>query len=670
MFSTGKQMFATVSVAFMIGCCAEIAFAQGSLTPPAGTPGETMRTLLQVEPRTPIAALPFTISAPGSYYLVSNLTAAAGVNGISVEASGVTIDLAGFTLAGSGTGSGSGIFQSYSYDSLRVLNGTVTGWQGAGQGGVYLQGASTQIDNIRAVGNRYGIYCEGLSRITGCTAWNNLGDGLYVRGGTLASCSATENLGYGITGESLAATDCTAAENAGFGFYISGSASLKGCVAKTNQGGGFAVAADSVVSACVADGNFANGVEALDGSHITGCTASNNKYNGIRAQSRARIAENVCRSNGMRSDGAGIYVTGFGCRVEKNHVSDTARGLEVTGADNVIVDNTVLDNEDNYVFASGNQLHLLLCDLPETLEWPCSVKLAGTLTCLQTGVNGITVNADDVTIDLAGHALVGPGADSGAGIYQATSNRNLRVTNGKLGMWLGSNQYGVWAAGQGALFSELQASTNNCGFYSGAGGSLTACTAIENRSQGFFVAGAGTLSRCVARRNGSTGLYCSGGSSLRECSASSNGGSGIMAFGGTLSGCSSSYNGGDGIYVDGSVISGCVATYNTGDGFAVSSGNLMSLCESRGNGGAGIYVGSFRNRIENNLVLYNNKGIFVQEINNFIARNSAGGNTLNWDVHSGNVCLVVNAAKTSGAISGDSGGVAPGSTDPNANFTH
>ena len=186
MFSTGKQMFATVSVAFMIGCCAEIAFAQGSLTPPAGTPSETMRTLLQVEPRTPIAALPFTISAPGSYYLVSNLTAAAGVNGISVEASGVTIDLAGFTLAGSGTGGGSGIFQSYSYDSLRVLNGTVTGWQGAGQGGVYLQGASTQIDNIRAVGNRYGIYCEGLSRITGCTAWNNLGDGLYEIG--RASC--------------------------------------------------------------------------------------------------------------------------------------------------------------------------------------------------------------------------------------------------------------------------------------------------------------------------------------------------------------------------------------------------------------------------------------------------------------------------------------------------
>jgi hypothetical protein len=42
---------------------------------------------------------------------------------------------------------------------------------------------------------------------------------------------------------------------------------------------------------------------------------------------------------------------------------------------------------------------------------------------------------------------------------------------------------------------------------------------------------------------------------------------------------------------------------------------------------------------------------------------------VNWDIAEGNVCLIVNAA-TAGAISGDSGGVAPGSTDPNANFTY
>ena len=75
------------------------AFAQGSLTPP-GAPAPTMKTLQQVEPRTPISALPFTISNSGSYYLTANLTGAAGSDGITILASDVTLDLNGFTMTG------------------------------------------------------------------------------------------------------------------------------------------------------------------------------------------------------------------------------------------------------------------------------------------------------------------------------------------------------------------------------------------------------------------------------------------------------------------------------------------------------------------------------------------------------------------------------------------
>ena len=72
---------------------------QGSLTPP-GAPGETMKTLAQVEPRTPISSLPYTISEPGSYYVTGNLSSTG--HGIIIESSGLTVNLMGFSLTGDG----------------------------------------------------------------------------------------------------------------------------------------------------------------------------------------------------------------------------------------------------------------------------------------------------------------------------------------------------------------------------------------------------------------------------------------------------------------------------------------------------------------------------------------------------------------------------------------
>src|SRR5215831_14797408 len=72
-------------------------FAQGSLTPP-GAPAPGMKTLTQLEPRTPIASAPFTISAPGSYYLTTNVSVSAG-DAITIATNNVTLDLRGFTIS-------------------------------------------------------------------------------------------------------------------------------------------------------------------------------------------------------------------------------------------------------------------------------------------------------------------------------------------------------------------------------------------------------------------------------------------------------------------------------------------------------------------------------------------------------------------------------------------
>lgn len=55
-------------------------------------------TLDQIEARTPIAAAPFAITNPGSYYLTSNLAVTAG-DAITISADNVTLDLNGFIIS-------------------------------------------------------------------------------------------------------------------------------------------------------------------------------------------------------------------------------------------------------------------------------------------------------------------------------------------------------------------------------------------------------------------------------------------------------------------------------------------------------------------------------------------------------------------------------------------
>src|SRR5260370_31801926 len=72
--------------------------AQGPLTPP-GPPAPSMKTLEQIEPRTPISSVSYTVTNAGSYYLTSNLFSGIfGGNGVIIKADTVALSLSGFSL--------------------------------------------------------------------------------------------------------------------------------------------------------------------------------------------------------------------------------------------------------------------------------------------------------------------------------------------------------------------------------------------------------------------------------------------------------------------------------------------------------------------------------------------------------------------------------------------
>jgi parallel beta-helix repeat protein len=159
--------------------------AQGSLTPP-GAPAPTMKTLQQIEPRTPVSAATapgnflaqHIISKPGSYYLTTNLVAEGDKRGIQIEADHVTLDLNGFSLLGVSNAYEAIYFPYPTTTNVVVRNGIINGWSY----GVYHIAQGARIERLLVTGNGEGIRCGNRSVVTDCTVTGSQRTGIHVSG--------------------------------------------------------------------------------------------------------------------------------------------------------------------------------------------------------------------------------------------------------------------------------------------------------------------------------------------------------------------------------------------------------------------------------------------------------------------------------------------------------
>lgn len=583
------------------------------------------------ERRTSILQIPFTITRPGYYFLVQDVV---GDTGISIGSSDVTLDLNGFEVVGL-LSQGSGIEVNVERENVVIMNGRVRNWQGHG------------IDATKAVN----------SHLIDVSARRNGGTGLLLgRNGRISGSMARLNRIHGVqVGTGAVVTETVARDNG-----------LDGIVADTGAS----------VLRSTAQLNGEDGIQIARGASVRSCLAELNGNDGIEGSDDGRIVSNVCRANGRRGEtsGAGLRVGGSSNVLVDNQIEDNEHGLVVRGRGNQILRNRVKRNGDNYDIIRGNDIELLVGELPETLEWPCTATLEGPLTGV-AGEAGLVVAADDVTIDLAGHGLVGV-RGSLDGIVVEAGRGHLVVRNGTLSLW---DRNGINASvASGPVLIEDVAATDNgrFGFWTADDVDFRECHASSNgrfvaereveRAGGIVTGARATLVDCSASANVGMGIQAGPGSTLRDCIVRGNGSSGIqVARLGVLRECTSSFNERDGIVLGpGSTVAACVASGNGRHGILISSRCHVTSNDAGDNGvdveGAGIRVTGTRNRVEDNGVSGNGFGLHVTGRGNVVVGNTAAGNVVDFELDAGNtVGRIVDV--------GASGNIPP---DPRANVVH
>ncbi len=522
--------------------------AQGSLTPP-GAPAPTMKTLDQIEPRTPISTVPFSINTSGSYYLTGNLAVGTGgSNAITINADHVTLDLNGFTLSSTASpASGSGVFLSGPRTNVAIKNGNIRGTTTVSAGVFTTGGFSNGIFQGTGSGGNQTVEDVRVSGVgnSGIFLINAAGE---VGTFSVGRCSVTVCGGPGIQADNL--RDCvvnSAGQTAMFGRILSNcfgecvgfGAGISGALVVENSRGisvGSAGISGGVVLNCQGVSVSGAGINAGQASNSSGFSTSGNGLSAV---------ENVTNCSGTSTSGPfGMNVNGTAsfCRGQRDGGIAIQAGLAISCTVDGTGTITSLAQSDPHV------PQIPITTLPRVLSQPGSYCLAKSFVQDFSVLDAITITTDNVTVDFCGYTITQTGTSGtiagvrlGSGVLNVPV-RNVVIKNGAISGFGG----GVTAqGGRNCLIENL--SVTRCG-----GG-------ISFQALGTAGAVGNTFRRCKTNDNTGSGIVILSGAAnvgnvIENCESLNNSTGFALAGGGNL-------------------IIGCRASGNSGFNYTIAAGN-------------------------------------------------------------------------------------------------
>lgn len=403
--------------------------AQGSLTPPPGAPGAVMKTLDQVEARTPVNTLPgdaaatHIITLPGSYYLTGPITGNTGKVGIRIEAVNVTLDLNGFAIEGV-SGSTKGITANATGGPVVIRNGILRFWAN----GIDISGGVDFIlqDIQVAISSATAVLIDGHGTVDRVCVRTAVGNGISATASSRVKISdcridgLTGGQAFGISAPIGDIQNCYVANITGGGGATRGifaqNGSVHGCTLRSITGGWTTIGilaervSNSVITGIQSSGDASTGVEAtlsVTNTEVSGITSGSLVAYGIHKAKRVANCDVSSVSGGstinsgveqcqevtdtkVRDCSSGIRDQANGL-IARNHVSNANNGISASNG-SVILDNRVVSesNVGTGIYSFGTTL--VRIEGNHVTGFQTGISATSTAVVIRNSAGGNTAN--------------------------------------------------------------------------------------------------------------------------------------------------------------------------------------------------------------------------------------------------------------------------------------